>query len=779
MSVRFGAPRLLLFLLATLVAACPAEPAMDDDDAALDDDDMYEELGYPDDRGMAVPFLGEEPTLSVFPARPHSEMEVAVALDFEGAVSATLDVSGAGCGSFASTGGELPIAQNGLAGDQGECFFRAEIITGDGETVVEEARFVVQALEPDVPDVGVVGGILRFDAFPAPSEDPPPLTVADVPAEIDVRESVHVTLDRTEVAEARAVLVGVDGYDAWWYLPIEDPTLWNGEVELTLDPALLGRLGERLNVQIQVAILVGTGSLVSAPLSRALSVGGFPGEVGIVVEWGTNADLDLVVIAPDGERVTIAGSAGPGTHSGDQGCTGSAPYSETISWAPGTSQPGVYEIEVHVVDDCGYFFTPATLSTVFCGTASPAAEQLELGVTGGAHRTTFTSDCGATVSGKVRYQDFPVTTGGWGASNMLPARNVDVEAVRVMDGAVLGRTTTDAAGDYRIDFFNGGDPEYNVRVVAEHVGPTVSQRVQTNAGSLWVWNSVETFDSSVNPVEADVDFEILGVDGSAVLNIFDQGVTLAAYARTLSGRRPSDATWHWTSGQLANHLNGFGGGVSHYSRDSNLWIRGASTATEIANGMPNNTDQWDDTVMGHEYGHFVEDDYSIGDSPGGQHFINGYSDPRLAWSEGFATWFGQAALGSPWYLDRAGNMWSVRYNAESGGGMPLGNSPANLSGQVCEAVVTMILWDLSDTTNETFDTLQGQIAGIWASFGIYLPGGNFADRGVVGRDLMDFLDGVRCLGAIADGTVLTGLTGNVQTLHQMSYDWPALPSCAP
>ncbi len=775
MSVR----AVLALAAVAVLAACPPEPApTDDDDAALDDDDMYEELGIPDDRGMAVPFLGEEPTLSVFPARPHSEMEVAMVLDLEGAVSATLDVSGPGCGGFRPLSGELPLEQTALAGAQGECFFSALITTPD-EDLIEEARFVVQPLEPDVPDVGVVGGILRYDAFPEPSPDAPPLTTLTVPELVDVREPVVVSFDRDEAADARGVLVAVDGYDAWWYLPIEDPTLWDASVELELDPELLNRLGERLNVQIQVALLVGVGSLVTPPLSRALSVGGVPGEVGVVVEWGTNADIDLVVIGPDGERVSIAGSNGPGTHSGDQGCTGSAPYTETISWAPGVSLPGVYDVEVQVTNDCDYFFTPVTLSMVFCGAGSPTVEQLELGVTGGIHRTSFTSDCEATVSGRVRYQDFPVTTGGWGASNMLPARNVDVEAVRGTDGAVLGRATTDAAGDYRIDFFNGGDPAYTVRVVAEHVGPTVSQRVQTNAGSLWVWNSVDTFDSSANPVETDVDFEILGVDGAAVLNIFDQGVTLAAYARTLSGRRPSDSTWHWTSGQLANHLNGFGGGGSHYTRDSNLWIRGASTQGEINNGIPNNTDEWDDTVMAHEYGHFVEDDYSIGDSPGGQHFINGYSDPRLAWSEGFATWFGQAALGSPWYLDRAGNVWSVRYNAESGGGMPLGNSPAQLSGQVCEAVVTMILWDLFDTTNEVFDSLQGQTAGIWASFGTYLPGANFADRGVAGRDLVDFVDGLRCLGAIADGTVLDGLTGNVQTRHQMSYDWPVLASCVP
>lgn len=55
------------------------------------------------------------------------------------------------------------------------------------------------------------------------------------------------------------------------------------------------------------------------------------------------------------------------------------------------------------------------------------------------------------------------------------------------------------------------------------------------------------------------------------------------------------------------------------------------------------TDHFDDSVILHEYGHFLEAQYSRPASPGGSHNGNFIIDPRLAWSEGWANYF-QAAV---------------------------------------------------------------------------------------------------------------------------------------
>lgn len=54
------------------------------------------------------------------------------------------------------------------------------------------------------------------------------------------------------------------------------------------------------------------------------------------------------------------------------------------------------------------------------------------------------------------------------------------------------------------------------------------------------------------------------------------------------------------------------------------------------------TDHFDDSVILHEYMHFLEDTYSNSSSAGGFHNGNAIIDPRLAWSEGLANYFQSA-----------------------------------------------------------------------------------------------------------------------------------------
>ena len=51
------------------------------------------------------------------------------------------------------------------------------------------------------------------------------------------------------------------------------------------------------------------------------------------------------------------------------------------------------------------------------------------------------------------------------------------------------------------------------------------------------------------------------------------------------------------------------------------------------------TDHYDNSVIIHEYGHFLEKSFAQSDSPGGSHDGDNIIDPRLAWSEGWADFF--------------------------------------------------------------------------------------------------------------------------------------------
>jgi len=77
----------------------------------------------------------------------------------------------------------------------------------------------------------------------------------------------------------------------------------------------------------------------------------------------------------------------------------------------------------------------------------------------------------------------------------------------------------------------------------------------------------------------------------------------------------------------------------YVASENRLYILGG------ANGdvKSSDTDHFDDSVILHEYGHFLEAQYGRGNSPGGSHNGDFIIDPRLAWSEGWSNYF-QAAV---------------------------------------------------------------------------------------------------------------------------------------
>jgi len=64
-------------------------------------------------------------------------------------------------------------------------------------------------------------------------------------------------------------------------------------------------------------------------------------------------------------------------------------------------------------------------------------------------------------------------------------------------------------------------------------------------------------------------------------------------------------------------------------------------------GSPSEPDEWDVSVVAHEYGHFIYEEYSHYSIPTGTHSWNGHVTPELAWSEGWANFF-QSAIKHYW-----------------------------------------------------------------------------------------------------------------------------------
>jgi len=109
------------------------------------------------------------------------------------------------------------------------------------------------------------------------------------------------------------------------------------------------------------------------------------------------------------------------------------------------------------------------------------------------------------------------------------------------------------------------------------------------------------------------------------------------------------------------------------------------------------TDEFDDHLSIHEWGHYFEDNFSRSDSWGGSHRIGESLDPRLAFGEGFATALAAIALQDPQYCDTSAPM------LRGGFGFDTENDNTGNQGYYNEMSVATLIYDLWDTVPDGTD----------------------------------------------------------------------------
>ncbi len=141
-------------------------------------------------------------------------------------------------------------------------------------------------------------------------------------------------------------------------------------------------------------------------------------------------------------------------------------------------------------------------------------------------------------------------------------------------------------------------------------------------------------------------------------------------------------------------------GTSYYSH-GNLFILGDEDS---------DTDEYDDHVIAHEWGHYYEDTFSRLDSIGGSHGSDDKLDIHVAFSEGWGNAFSAMALDEPVYFDTYGEDQGKGYyfDVESG-------TNSN-KGWYSESSIQRILYDLYDSQNDGSDTLSLGFAPIHTVF---------------------------------------------------------------
>lgn len=346
------------------------------------------------------------------------------------------------------------------------------------------------------------------------------------------------------------------------------------------------------------------------------------------------------------------------------------------------------------------------------------------------------------VSGVARYEDrAPQVNGRLGPVMPKPARFVSVALVTI-GGDTIGTSVTADDGSFTI--MSDVDVPYgdSVHVLAA----TTSDDPLRPIDVVRPDGNVHGFGDAGFEAAADHYQEFLVTESSGeaeAFNIFDDLVMAHDYVHTL-GLTPVHLTAIWSKGNSDGTYEGA----------NELHLLGESS----------DDDGYDDTVILHECGHYIEDTIGRSDNPGGFH-DGSPTDPNLAWSEGFSTYWSMVITGAPIYIDtNASGGWS--YNGDTS--VTRAQAAGGIGQDVSEDMVTEILWDLGDAPGTDDDTFSGAHPDVINVQPDYLRTTSLRAVGEAGVDLVDFLDGF----FLADGlTHCTQVTSIVTGTHLFPYDY--------
>lgn len=328
-----------------------------------------------------------------------------------------------------------------------------------------------------------------------------------------------------------------------------------------------------------------------------------------------------------------------------------------------------------------------------------------------------------TVSGKITFDRIPFKTGGPGlnpgAPVESPARQVLVEAVDDAN-TILATATTDTAGDYSLQLPPNRNVKIRVKAQMTKTGtaPTWDFRVlnNTNSGALYALEGTASSTGTANGTRnlratsgwgttsytgtrAAAPFAILDTVYRAKELIVTASANAAFPALNLywsTTNKPTNGVFCTNNGDIGTTFyTGGGAGVGNCTQNGDL-LAGIYILGDFTQG---DTDEFDQHVIAHEFGHYVEANFSRSDSIGGEHGPADRLDLRLAFGEGWGNAYSAMVLGDPAYRDSFAGIGS-----ESGFNLELDNTA--VEGWFSEFSVGEILWDVFDSVADSGDQVS-------------------------------------------------------------------------
>jgi len=318
------------------------------------------------------------------------------------------------------------------------------------------------------------------------------------------------------------------------------------------------------------------------------------------------------------------------------------------------------------------------------------------------------SDNSLKIIGKITYDRVGVKSNGvgldYGGMTKETANQVVVKAID-STGKVVASTTTDDSGNYSLTNLPS-NTEIKVRVYAQLEksgtgGWSVKVVDNTRNSSKYVLEGslISTGNSSTRRnLHASSGWDGFSYSKTreaapfAILGSIYQSINKVLKADSSATFPPLVVNWSENNVAAGGSIADGQIGTSHYNfNDGALYILGDANS---------DTDEYDDHIIIHEWGHYFESKFSRADSIGGAHTTGDRLDIRLAFGEGWGNAWSAIATDDPIYYD---TMWA----GQSGGwSMNIEGEYKVVPGFYSEASIQRILYDLYDSNDDGADTLS-------------------------------------------------------------------------
>jgi len=311
---------------------------------------------------------------------------------------------------------------------------------------------------------------------------------------------------------------------------------------------------------------------------------------------------------------------------------------------------------------------------------------------------------GVEISGQVTYDRVPSAISYGGLAKLdyehikkVGSKNIIIKAIDI-DGKTIAQTTTDKNGNYSL--YVPANIEVKIRVYARMYKKgfwDVSVVDNTNLKALYVIEGQYHNSGTKHNIRnlnassgwSGDDYHASRVAAPfAILDSINQAMQRVREAD--KNAKFPQLTVNWSVNNIAAAGDANSGQIitSNYDGERQLWILGDANS---------DTDEYDDHIIIHEWGHYFEDQFSRADSIGGSHSPGEALDIRVAFGEGWGNAWSGIATDNPIYFDTSG------YKQSTGWYMDLENGAQENPGWYSEGSVQRILYDLYDKTNEAHD----------------------------------------------------------------------------